>query len=193
MFFCNSVLLADFFRNFRRGKGILPNGSCISCKIFIICLRTDHGGIVSAQAQRRHIDRNTQLLSHLLQICTQPGVCRNTACRHQRPHAGLLCCQLEPRYQCLTDCPLEGCRQIAFVNRLALLLRIVRQIDHRRFQAGKGEIQWGAVYMGMGQDISPVIAALGKLVNFGTAGISYTQYTGYLVKGFARRIIPCSA
>ena len=130
---------------------------------------------------------------HLTERCTQKGIGRHAARAYHAPRVRLPHRLLKPRHKRAHDCCAERSCQIVFVDLLAFLLRIMRQIDDRRLEARERKVKRRILDMRIRQFISFGVALLCELVDFRPARITYAQNTRDLVKCLARRVVPRAA
>ena len=112
-----------------RCVGIQGHIGNVSGQILIIGLGTDHGAIVPAELQRRHIDLSPQLFRCGQNVPPNPGIGRHTACNGDFLAAGLPDSKLYPGHQSVGYRRREGGAQVRNTDLLPQLLGVVDQVQ----------------------------------------------------------------
>lgn len=113
----------------------------VAGEILIVRLRTDHGGVVAAELERRQEQPRVRALRHVAERCAQEGIRRDAACADHIARVRLMHRLLEARHERMHDRRAERGRKALPVERFALLLGVVGEVDDRGFQAGEGKIE----------------------------------------------------
>ena len=124
-----------------------------------------------------------------MQVGADNGVGRHAAGGHQGPAAG----KLQGAHGAGHQFPGHGAGKVPGkcwgVQRLALLLGVVRQVHHSGLQAGKTHVQLCPGHMGAGQVVHAACGLLRQLVHRPAAGVGEPQHPRRLVEAFAGGIV----
>ena len=89
----------------------------------------DHGGVVGAQSERRHVGGKAVVLAHALHFGAQQAVCGHAARHRDALHAGHARSLAGALYQCLYHAFAVGRGEVGAVDLHALLLELMAKVN----------------------------------------------------------------
>ena len=132
----------------------------VAGEILIVRLRAVHGGVVAAELERRQEQPRVRALRHAAERCAQEGIRRDAARADHIARVRLMHRLLEARHERMHDRRAERGRKALPVERFALLLGVVCEVDDRRLEPGERKIERRILDAAVGQRIALRVAVL---------------------------------